>query len=97
MNKIRTFKNKYGKTLGISEENTYIYYEKQKIPMEYIDTYYLGTPNVLSMVADCEVAGRDKTKWIKYRVEGRDLNIVFVHDGSKYAFSHIGFSNFTFS
>ncbi len=97
MNQVKIFKNKYGKTLGISTENTYIFYEKQKLPMEYVDTYYLGHPNVTSFVGECEVAGRDKTKWIKYRIEGRDLNIVFVYDGKNYVFSHISFSNFSFS
>ncbi len=81
------------KKLVLSDDNSYIIYENSKLPLEYISTDKFGKPNVLSQVADIPVAGRDIIKVIKYRTEGRDLNIFFVFDGKVYKFDHIKFSN----
>jgi hypothetical protein len=98
MNQTREFTSSIdpNKTLLIDNENRYIIYEKSKLPIEYISTENIGTPNVLSKIADIPVAGREISKIIKYRTEGRDLNIHFLYNGLSYKFSHIQFSNYKF-
>ncbi len=81
------------KKLVLSDDNSYIIYENSKLPLEYISTDKFGKPNVLSQVADIPVAGRDIIKVIKYRTEGRDLNILFVCEGRVCKFEGIKFSN----
>jgi hypothetical protein len=95
---MRTFVNTIDKQkkLLISDDNSYIIYENTKLPLEYISSDKFGKPNVLSQVADIPVAGRDIIKIIKYRTEGRDLNIVFIYDEKVYKFDHIKFSNMEF-
>ncbi len=95
---MRTFVNTIDnqKKLLLALDNSYIIYENSKLPLEYISTDKFGKPNVFSIVADISVAGRDIIKIIKYRTEGRDLNIVFICDGKEYKFDHIKFSNMEF-
>ena len=82
-----------GKKIFLSKENNFLIYENSKLLLEYIDTIYIGSPNVFSSIADITLAGRDVQKIIKYRTEGRDFNIVFYYINGKYTFSHINFSN----
>ncbi len=98
MDNLLTFIEKYNgiKKLYLSKENNFIIYENSKLLLEYIDTIYIGAPEVYSLIADVTLAGRDVQKIIKYRTEGRDLNIIFYFDNGKYNFSHIKFSNFEF-
>ncbi len=93
-----TFIEKYNniKKLYLSKENNFIIYENSKLLLEYIDTIYIGAPDVYSSIADVTLAGRDVQKIIKYRTEGRDFNIVFYYINGKYMFSHIKFSNFEY-
>ncbi len=84
------------KKLKLDKDNKYIIYEGVQLQIEYISTEKIGKPNMYSKIDDINVAGRDVLKTIKYRVEGRDLNIVFLYDENIYKFSHIQFSNYQF-
>jgi hypothetical protein len=84
------------KKLKLDKNNKYIIYEGIQLPLEYISTENIGRPNVYSKIDEINVAGRDILKTVKYRVEGRDLRIVFIYDGNLYKYSHIEFSNFIF-
>jgi hypothetical protein len=80
--------------LYLDRNSNFILFEKSKLPLEYINTLFIGEPNVFNDVSDdIPVVGRDVTKIIKYRVEGRDLNIIFYYEDGKYKFNHIKFSN----
>ena len=84
------------KKLKLDKDNRFIIYEKTQLPLEYISTEKIGKPKVYSVIDDIAVAGRDILKVIKYRTEGRDLNIIFLYDGNIYKFDHIKFSNYEF-
>ena len=84
------------KKLKLDKDNRFIIYEKTQLPLEYISTESIGKPKVYSNIDDIPVAGRDILKVIKYRTEGRDLNIIFLYDGNIYKFDHIKFSNYEF-
>jgi len=99
MEKYLTFIDKLNpkNKLLLSAEYDYIIYERAKLYLEYIDTIYFGKPNVYSSIDDdITLAGRDISKIIKYRVEGRDFNIVFYYNNKKYNFDHINFSNYEY-
>ena len=98
MEKYLTFIDKLNpkNKLLLSAEYNYIIYEHTKLYLEYIDTIYFGKPNVYSSIDDITLAGRDVSKIIKYRVEGRDFNIVFYYSDNKYNFDHINFSNYEY-
>ena len=95
MDKLRVFTENrgYNKKILLANDNSFIIYEKTKLPLEYIDTIYIEKPNIYSSIADIKLACRDNIKTVKYRTEGRDFNIVFYHDGKTYKFHHISFSN----
>jgi hypothetical protein len=98
MNDIREFTstiNPY-KKLKLDKDNRFIIYEKTQLPLEYISTENIGKTKVYSKIDNIPVAGRDVLKLIKYRTEGRDLNIVFLYDGYIYKFNHIQYSNYEF-
>ncbi len=98
MEKYLTFIDKLNpkNKLLLSAEYDFIIYERTKLYLEYIDTIYFGKPYVNSSIDDITVAGRDVSKIIKYRVEGRDFNIVFYFGNKKYNFDHINFSNYEY-
>ena len=85
------------KKLKLDKDNRFIIYEKTQLPLEYISTENIGKPKVYSNIDDIPVAGRDVSKVIKYRTEGRDLNIIFIYDGNIYKFNRIEFSNYQFN
>jgi hypothetical protein len=83
--------------LYLDRNSNFILFENSRLPLEYINTLFIGEPNVFNVVSDdIPVVGRDVTKIIKYRVEGRDLNIIFYYQDGKYKFNHIKFSNRTY-
>ena len=82
-----------GIDLLISEDKSFIIYEKTRFPLNYIKTVYIGDPNAESTKAPMRLAQRDVSMRIIYRVKERDLNIIYYHDGNNYKFSHITFSN----
>lgn len=98
MEKFLTFVDKLNpkNKLLLSSEYDYIVYERTRLQLEYIDTIFIGKPDVYSSIADITLAGRDVSKIIKYRVEGRDFNIVFYYENKKYNFDHINFSNYEY-
>jgi hypothetical protein len=96
MEKFLTFVDKLNPNnkILLSVEYDYIIYECTKFQLEYIDTIHFGRPNNDDDIVT--LAGRDVSKIIKYRVEGRDFNIVFYYENKKYNFDHINFSNFEY-
>jgi hypothetical protein len=98
MEKFLTFVDKLNpkNKLLLSSEYDYIVYERTRLQLEYIDTIYIGRPNVYSSIDDFTLAGRDVSKIIKYRIEGRDFNIIFYYENNKYIFDHIKFSNYEY-
>ena len=82
-----------GINLFISEDKSFIIYENSKLPLSYVRTVYIGDPKAESTKADIKLAQRDVSMRVIYRIKERDLVFIYYHDGIKYKFSHIAFSN----
>jgi hypothetical protein len=82
-----------GIDLFVSEDKSFIIYEKNRFPLNYIKTVYIGDPYAESTKAPIRLAQRDVSMRIIYRIKERDLTFIYYHDGINYKFSHITFSN----
>lgn len=91
---INTGNNVYGpKNLFLAKDLSYVRYDKQKLPLTYIQEIKFGNP-----LTHFNVAGRDISKHIIYRAEFDDLVIVQFYDKTtnKFVFDHIDFFNIEF-
>ena len=79
--------------LFLSKNKDYFIINKNKFPLKYIRTVYFGTPKVYATNSDDKLAGRDVSMRVIYQSEFQDFILIYFHNGDKYIFDSLQFSN----
>lgn len=91
---INTSKNFYGpKTIELAEDMSYVRYDKQKLPLTFVQEIRFGNP-----LTHFNVASRDISRQFIYRAEFDDFVIVEFYNKktNTFEFDHIDFFNIEF-